>query len=88
MDLFRERLHNILKQLTSDQRGELMEKLFEKPQFQPKGYPFNYNSKSFEELSDEEVKFLHGSFIDIQFSDDPTLQGEDIRGVIIYPSKP
>ena len=87
MDIFKERLKNILNQLTSDQQEELLEMLFEEPRFQPAGYPWEYDSKTFEQLAPAEIKFLHDRFITIQYSSDPTLQGEDIRGVSIYPYK-
>ena len=86
-DLFKLRLSNILSQLTNDQQEELFDTLYEEPKFQPEGYPYKYSTKSFDELTDEEIKYLHDNFIEIQFSDYPKLQGEDIRNVIIYPFK-
>ena len=85
MKIFKERLHNILEQLSSDQQEELFDKLFEQQEFQPEGYPFKYKTKSFHQLSEKEIKYLHDRFIDIQYSEDPTLQGEDIRNVLIFP---
>lgn len=83
--IIRERLRNILKQLSNDQQEELMEMLLTEPKFQPEGYPFSYTCKSFYELNDEEVAYLHKEFIELQYSDEPKLQGEDIRNVLIYP---
>jgi len=85
MKLIKDRLTNIMRQLSSDQNEELMEMLYEIPAFQPKGYPYKYTSKDFNDLTGEEIKHLHDRFIDIQYSDYPKLQGEDIREVLIYP---
>ena len=86
-ELFRLRLSNILSQLTNDQQEELFDTLYKEPKFQPEGYPYKYSTKSFYELTDEEIKYLHDNFIEIQFSAYPKLQGEDIRNVIIFPFK-
>lgn len=86
--LFRMRLETILKQLSSDQVEEVFEWLLTNPKFAPEGYPTNYTGKTFDELSWEEVKYLHDTFIQLQYSEEPELQGEDIRGVIVTPYKP
>jgi len=83
--LFKARLKNILDQLSSDQSEEVFEWLLTDKRFQPKGYPFDYRSKDFDELTDEEIKFLHDEFIQLQYSEELELQGEDIRGIQIYP---
>ena len=64
-----------------------MDSLFEDPNYRPEGYPHNYKITDFTQLNDSEIKYIHDWFITRQFSDDPTLEGEDIRGVIIYPYK-
>lgn len=73
-NLFRERLKNILDQLTNAQQEELFDKL-------------GSSDKSFEELDDLDVLYLHAEFIILQYSSNPVLQGEDIRNVLIYPYK-
>jgi len=87
MNIFKERLHTILKQLSLDQIEEVFEWLLTNPKFAPEGYPTNYTSKTFDELNEKEIKFLHDTFIEIQWSDCPELQGEDIRHIIVYPYK-
>jgi len=80
--VFKSKLRDILHQLTSDQQEELFEKLYEKPEFQPPGYPYDYKDKDFKELTEEEIKYLYQSFVTIVWSTNPKLQGEDIRDVI------
>jgi len=80
--LFKERLKTILRQLSSDQADELFESILKDDRFS-----YLDSCPSFEDLKPKEVRFLHDQFIVIQYSDDHRLQGEDIRGVLIYPYK-
>ena len=76
--LFMARLNTIASQLTLDQMMELATMI-----------PNNkgLSNRIGEELTTKEIKALHDKFITLQYSENPVLQGKDIRGVQIYPYK-
>lgn len=70
--LYKERLKNILNQLSFIQCKELLGELA---------------IKEFEGLTYTEIKEVHDKFINLQFSTQPFLDNKDIRNVLISPFK-
>ena len=70
-NIFKLRLGTICGQLKKEQIEELF-----------KGYTIDRDM-----LTLKENKIIHDRFIELQYSESPILNGEDIRRVIVYPYK-